>query len=83
MREFRQWSEYEQLEPFGDYWGLRQTSILLASVMNYMRRKGSKPHAPDDFMPGWRARPEQTASEQRSVFAAFVAAHNRRIKADG
>ena len=81
-REFMEWAEFYELDPWGDKRADLRESILCSLVANALRKKGSKRLAPKDFMPEFGKRRRGMAlthehvSEMMTTMRAFVAHQN-------
>jgi hypothetical protein len=65
--ELTEWMAYEQIDPFGE-WRADWRAAMLASVMaNIWRGKNTKATTPDDFMPEFGPRKEQTWQDMRNM----------------
>jgi hypothetical protein len=81
LAEFRRWSVYEGIEPFGDYRLMEQNASLMARVFNATRGKHEKRWKFEDFMPSHRkVAANNDTKRSAAMFEAFAAQHNAMIK---
>lgn len=76
--KFREWQEYEKLEPFGEAREDRRMSFLVAQMYNMMRKKGTEPFRHDsplnEFLIelGERKRFRQTDDQKFDIISSFL-----------
>ena len=74
-REFAEWIAYDRIDPFGEERADWRVGQLTAMVANLFTKRGQAKAKATDFM--YQDKPKrQTLAQQRSIFAAFAAAHN-------
>lgn len=71
--ELTEWMAYDQVEPFGEWRADLRAGIVASTIANALRGRGSRPLAPEDFIPRFAAREQQELSVDETI-AAFAAA---------
>lgn len=72
-KELTEWMAFSQIEPFGADTSYLGHAITASTVANVNRQKGKKPHKPEDFMPKFEKKKEQS-TESMVAFAAYMTA---------
>lgn len=70
-RQFAEWMEYYQLEPFGEDRADLRSAIVACVMSNRWRGKNEPPSKPADFMPFGRAK-EQTPDEIKQQLRSIL-----------
>ena len=71
-----EWMAFYTLEPFGGNSQFIGHAITAATIANIFRKRNSKAVRPDEFMPHFEPKREQTVDEQKQVAAMFTMAMN-------
>jgi hypothetical protein len=76
---------YFQIEPHGEERADYRAGLITSTIANIVRKKGSKPHKPEDFMPkfGEREEPEQDWQQQLRMVKTLNAAFGGTTRGSG
>lgn len=62
-KELTRWMIFYELEPFGMDVDFMGHAITASTIANVNRKKGSKAHKPEDFMPKFGRKKEQSVDQ--------------------
>src|SRR5581483_3543938 len=63
-RQFREWQDAYELEPWGETRVDLAAAIVAAAIYNVHRKKGAKSVNPIDLMPRWAAAPRKARKKE-------------------
>jgi hypothetical protein len=71
-QELSEWMAFYSIDPWGDQRGDLRNAMLLAHVVGMMRKRGTMPPHPREFMPFTDRIRYQTPEEQKAFFRVLT-----------
>jgi hypothetical protein len=82
-KQLVEWQVFYKHRPFGDDLGFYQAGIIACMIANVNLKKGKKPFTPNDFIPNFSKKPEDSWEKIKKQLSAMATKKVKRKKKNG